>query len=194
MNANRAEPSHRKLGVGLFLGVATVLVASILMGRQDAAAAPRLVTDTAGSEEPSGTMAPTLTGRDRFYVVYANTLCIEDAALATITSIEPADARGGLEVSGFSVFQRPADHPTGLSDEGRRLGEIADYHGSDNVGSTCGKGPMEELALELYKPESRDAWASDFTVHYVIDGEPATTNLRLGVAMCERKGCNPFGV
>lgn len=194
MNANRAGLSHRKLGVGLFLGIAVVLVASVLMGRQDAVAAPRLVTDTSGWEELPSTEGPWLKGGDRFYVVYANSLCIEDAALATITSIEAADARGGLEVSGFSVFQRPSSHATGLLDEGHRLGEIADYHGSDNVGSVCGEGPLEELALELYKPESRDAWATDFTVHYVINGEPARTNLRLGVAMCERRGCNPFGV
>lgn len=192
MNKNRAESRHRKLGVGLFLAVGAVLVASVLMGRQGAVAAPRLVTTTAGWDEPSFFHGPLLPDRDRFYVVNAGALCVESAQFATITSIEPTDAHGGLEVSGYSVFDRVSGHATGEFDEGHRLGEIADYHGSDIVAGKCGTAPFEEIALELYKPEAEDAWASDFTVHYVVNGEPASTNIRVGVAMCERKGCNPF--
>ena len=176
------------LGIG-----ALILVVAAVLLRVVTADPARLVTDTEGMTGPSSTESPYTPGRDRFHVAYAGSLCVEHGDMVTITSIEPRDAHGGLEVSAFSVFQRPSDHAVG-AEPGDRLGDMPDYFGGQTVGSVCKKGPLEEIALELYKPGRRDAWASDFTVYYVVDGRARTTNLRLGVALCEKKGCNPFNV
>lgn len=135
-------------------------------------------------------MAPAVRGGDRFYVAYAGSLCIEHGGLATITAIEPRDARGGLEVSGFSVFERPSLHAIPGAAFGR-LSEVPDFRGGESVANGCGKSPFKEIALEFYKPEAKDAYASDFTVHYVADGRERTTNIRLSVALCEKMGCGP---
>lgn len=186
-----AAPRRRLIVLGF--GALVLVVAAVLLLRLVTADPARLVTDTEGSDGPSSTEGPHLPGRDRFHVAYAGGLCIEHTRLATITSIEPRDAHGGLEVSAFSVFRRPSDHPVG-DEPGDRLGDMPDYFGGQTVGSVCKKGPLEELALEFYKPDRRDAWASDFTVHYVVDGHACTTNIQMGVALCEKKGCNPFNV
>ena len=170
-----------------------VVIAVVVVMRVLARDSARLVTDSEGMTSPSSTEGPYLPGPGRYHVTYAGSLCIEHTTLATITSIEPRDGRGGLKVSAFSVFQRPSDHPVG-DEPGDRLGEMPDYYGGETVGSTCKKGPVEEIALELYKPDRRDAWASNFTVHYVVDGHARTTNIWVGVALCEKKGCNPFNM
>jgi hypothetical protein len=150
----------------------------------------RLVTDTQGSGSASSSMAPAVRVGDRFYVAYGGSVCVKHGGLATVTSIEPRDAHGGLEVSGFSVFQRPSLHPI-LGAAPGRLADIPDFRGGETVASACGKPPFKEIAIEFYKPEAKDAWASDFTVHYLAGGRERTTNIQLGVALCEKEGCHP---
>jgi hypothetical protein len=174
--------------LSLIIAVAVLAFAAILVVRH--LGATRLVTDTQGDGPATVSMAPAVRGGDRFYVAHAGNLCIEHGGLATITSIEPRDAHGGLEVSGFSVFQRPSLHPIPGAAAGR-LDDVPDFRGGETVANACGKPPFKEIAIELYKPEAKDAWASDFSVHYLAGGRERTTNIRLGVALCEKKGCGP---
>jgi len=150
----------------------------------------RLVTDTAGSDFLPASMAPLVPGRDRFYAAYAGSICVKHGGLATITAIEPRDGHGGLEVTGFSVFERPSLHGIPGAVPGR-LAKVVDYRGGETVTNACGKAPFREIAIEFYKPKAKDAWASDFTVHYLADGRERRTNIRLGIALCEKKGCDP---
>jgi hypothetical protein len=173
----------------LLIGVLAVLMfAAVLIQRHVGGA--RLVTDTQGTGPASSSMAPAVRGGGRFYVAYGGSLCVKHGGLATITSIEPRDAHGGLEVSAFSVFQRPSSHGV-LGAGAGRLGDMPDFQGGETVGSKCDKAPLEEIAIEFYKPDAKNAWASDFTVHDVADGRDRTTNIRLDVALCEKAGCGP---
>lgn len=170
--------------------IALLMFASVLLERHGVSQEVSLVTDTQGRESPPSTTGPTLRGADAFYTVSAGNLCVARGDIATIASVEPNDAHGGLEVTAFSVFRRSADHPV-IGDEEGRLGDVSDFRGGQIVGSECGDDLIDEIALELYKPRAEDAWASDFTVRYVANGKERTTNLRLGVALCEKKGCKP---
>lgn len=170
------------------IAVATLTFAATLFVRHDGGT--HLVTDTQGSGPAAVSMAPAVRGGNRFYVAHAGGVCIEHGGLATITSIEPRDAHGGLEVSGFSVFQRPALHAIPGAASGR-LSDVPDFRGVETVANACGKPPYREIAIEFYKPEAKDAWVSDFTVRYLAGDKKRTTNIRLSVALCEKAGCGP---
>jgi hypothetical protein len=166
------------------LGLAVVVLVGV-MAQRNLQSGSDLVIEADGS----ATATLGLVGTREYRSVYVGSLCVSEPGQVTVTSIEPADPRGGLDVTDFSVVPRGDDMAI-LGAAGGRLRDEPSYHGTKTVTVPCSTSRGADLFLELYKPGDRDAETPEFIVHYDSDDDDRTARLRFGFGLCRQEQCD----
>jgi hypothetical protein len=165
------------------LGLAVVVLIGVVAQR-NMQSGPDLVIEADGS----ATATLGSVGAREHRSVFVGSLCVSEPGQVTVTSIEPADPRGSLDVTDFSVVPRVDDKAI-LGAAGGRLRDEPSYRGTKTVTVPCSASRDADLFLELYKPAARDAEAPEFIVQYESDGDDRTARLRFALGLCRHDQC-----
>lgn len=178
VNSQSLRPRFR-LVVGTSAAVIVALAVLVVLIVRHQADGMKLISQTDGSA--SGSVEATGTRQHRS--AYFGSVCISERGSVKIRSIEPIKARGGLQVTDFSVVK---GHSGTLGAAPGRLRDEPSYKGSATVTTRCANAGYANLFVEVYKPRTENAWAQEFRINYASGGHDRSTRLRFGFGLCEQ--------